>query len=154
MRISAKTFERIALAAVVCLGFVIVTGAAVRLTGSGLGCPKWPDCTSGHVIAPLSFYAQVEFINRVTTLTVSIALSLAAVAAFLRTPRRPDLTWLSVGLAVGLAAEIVLGGETVRHRLQPGFVMAHFLLSLVILWDAVVLHHRAGWPDGVPRRPV
>jgi cytochrome c oxidase assembly protein subunit 15 len=133
---------------------VIVTGAAVRLTGSGLGCPQWPDCQHGHVVAPLSFYAQVEFINRVTTLAVSIAISLAAVAAFLRAPRRRDLTWLSIGLAIGLAAEVVLGGETVRHRLEPGFVMAHFLLSLVILWDAVVLHHRAGSPDGVSRRPL
>ena len=154
MRISPRTFERIALGTVICLGFVIVTGAAVRLTGSGLGCPQWPNCSGGHVIAPLSFYAQVEFINRVTTLAVSIAISLAAVAAFMRVPRRRDLTWLSIGLAVGLGAEIVLGGETVRHRLEPGFVMAHFLLSMLILWDAVVLHHRAGWPDGVPRRAL
>ena len=154
MRISPRTFERIAAAAIVCLGFVIVTGAAVRLTGSGLGCPQWPTCVGGHVVAPLRFHAQIEFLNRVTTLAVSIAISLAAVAAAVRAPRRQDLTWLSIGLAIGLVAEIVLGGETVRHRLQPGFVMAHFLLALLILWDAVVLHHRARRPDDMRGRPM
>jgi len=147
VRLSPRTFRRITLLAIIALGFVIVTGAAVRLTGSGLGCPQWPACKNGHVVAPLSFYSQVEFINRVTTLAVSIAISAAALAAFFRAPRRRDLSWLGLGLAAGLVAEIVLGGETVRHRLNPGFVMAHFLLSLLLLWDAVVLHHRAGWPD-------
>jgi cytochrome c oxidase assembly protein subunit 15 len=105
-------------------------------------------------VAPLRFHAQIEFLNRVTTLAVSIAISLAAVAAAARAPRRRDLTWLSIGLAIGLVAEIVLGGETVRHRLQPGFVMAHFLLALLILWDAVVLHHRAQRPDDMRGRPM
>jgi cytochrome c oxidase assembly protein subunit 15 len=153
-RISPRAFERISMLAVVCLGLVIVTGAAVRLTGSGLGCPQWPACEGGHVVAPMSFYAQVEFLNRVTTLAVSVAISVAALGAFLRTPRRRDLSWLSVGLILGLVTEIVLGGETVRHRLNPALVMAHFLLSMLILWDAVVLHHRSSLPDDEARRPL
>jgi heme a synthase len=153
-RISPRTFERISMLAVVCMGLVIVTGAAVRLTGSGLGCPQWPACEGGHVVAPMSFYAQVEFLNRVTTLAVSVAISVAALGAFLRTPRRRDLSWLSVGLIIGLVVEIVLGGETVRHRLNPAFVMAHLLLSMLILWDAVVLHHRSSLPDAGPWPPL
>lgn len=152
-RLSPLVFRRITLVAVVALGFVIVTGGAVRLTGSGLGCPQWPDCARGHLVASFTYHAQIEFINRVTTLAVSVAMIGAAVAALLRNPRRRDLTWLGMGLAAGLVAEIVIGGETVRHRLDPAFVMAHFLLSMVVMWDAVVLHHRAGQPDGARRQP-
>ena len=150
---SPRTFTRIAFGAIIALGFVTVTGAAVRLTGSGLGCPQWPACEGGHVVAPLSFYPQVEFVNRVTTLAVSVAVIVAALGAFVRVPRRRDLTWLALGLVAGLVAEIVLGGETVRHRLDPALVMAHFVLALLLVWDAVALHHRASLPDGAPRRP-
>jgi cytochrome c oxidase assembly protein subunit 15 len=142
-RLSPAAFSRLTLFGLVALVFVIVTGGAVRLTGSGLGCPSWPTCVGGHLVPPDHFYSMVEWLNRVVTGLVSVAVMLLAVGAFLRSPRRRDLTWLSMGLVVGLVGQIVLGGETVRHRLNPAFVMSHFLLSMAIVFVAVVLHHRA-----------
>src|SRR5580704_10818820 len=120
--------------------------------GRGPGVPHRDR--GGRVVAPMSYHAEVEFLNRVTTLAVSIAIIVAALGAFLRVPRRKDLSWLSLGLVLGLVAEVILGGETVRHRLNPAFVMAHFLLSMVLIWDAVVLHHRSTLPDDAPRRSL
>ncbi|MHB8467041.1 MAG: COX15/CtaA family protein, partial [Acidimicrobiales bacterium] len=153
-RLSPRAYERITLLALIALGFIIVTGGAVRLTGSGLGCPKWPRCTSNQVVAPAHFRPMIEFGNRVVTGVVSIAVVVAVLGAYARAPRRRDLTWLASGLVVGVVAQIVLGGETVRHQLNPAFVMSHFILSMLIVWDAVVLHHRAGMADGVSHPPL
>jgi cytochrome c oxidase assembly protein subunit 15 len=133
----------VTLLALIALGFIIVTGGAVRLTGSGLGCPQWPRCAGGRLVAPDSFHPMVEFVNRVVTGAVSVAVIVAALGAFLLRPRRRDLCVLGLGLVAGLVGQIVLGGLTVQHRLEPGYVMAHFLLSMTIVWVAVVLHHRA-----------
>ena len=149
-RISPEAYRRLALLTVVSLIGLTVAGAAVRLTGSGLGCPKWPTCSTGHVVAPDQFHPAIEFANRILTGVVSVAMALVALGAFLRVPRRRDLCWLGVGQVAGLMGEIVLGGVMVRHRLEPGFVMAHFLLSMLIVLDAVVLHHRASWTDDRP----
>jgi cytochrome c oxidase assembly protein subunit 15 len=143
----------VTLFALVALAFIIVTGGAVRLTGSGLGCPDWPTCASDRVVAPWEYHAMVEFANRTITGLVSVAVMLAVLGSLLRVPRRRDLVWLSVGLVAGVIGQIVLGGLTVLFELRPGFVMSHFLLSMVLLADAVVLHHRAGRPAG-PTRPV
>src|SRR5579871_3893974 len=153
-RISPSTYRRVTMVTAFIIVGLILTGAAVRLTGSGLGCPKWPTCAAGHIVAPSRFHPVVEFANRVLTGTVSVALCLAALGAFLRTPRRGDLCWLGAGLAGGLVGEAWLGGVMVQHRLQPGFVMAHFLLGMTILLDAVVLHHRASLPDGRATGPT
>jgi cytochrome c oxidase assembly protein subunit 15 len=147
-RLSPVAFRRIALGAAWALGFIIVTGGAVRLTGSGLGCPDWPTCTAHSVVAPWQYHKMVEFGNRVVTAAVSVAVIAAVLGSHVRAPRRRDLVWLSWGLVAGLLAQIVLGGEAVKHDLAPQYVMAHFLLSMLLLWDAVVLHHRAGLPDG------
>ncbi len=147
-RLSPLAFDRVTLFAVWALGFIIVTGGAVRLTGSGLGCPDWPTCTAQHVVAPWQYHEMVEFGNRVVTAAVSIAVIAAVLASHLRSPRRRDLVWLSWGLVLGLIGQIVLGGESVKHQLAPQFIMSHFLLSIVLLSDAVVLHHRATLPDG------
>jgi cytochrome c oxidase assembly protein subunit 15 len=96
----------------------------------------------------------MEFGNRLVTGLVSVAVVLAVCGALVRVRRRRDLTALSLGLVAGLLAEIVLGGLTVEHHLAPHFVTAHFLLAVVFLADAVVLHHRAGLPEEpVPGRP-
>ena len=145
--LSPAAYRRVTLVALVALAFIIVSGAAVRLTGSGLGCPDWPTCADNRVVAPLEYHAMVEFVNRTVTGLVSVAVILAVLGSLRRTPRRRDLTWLSVGLVAGVVGQIVLGGLTVLFELRPGFVMAHFLLSMVILADAVVLHDRAGRPD-------
>lgn len=146
-QVSPRAFRRVAAVAVWALVLTIVSGAAVRLTGSGLGCPDWPNCTRSDVVAPLQFHAWVEFGNRLINAAVTIAAVGAVAAALRRAPRRRDLTWLSMGLVVGLVAEVVLGALVVDFRLAPGLVTAHFLLGMVFLADAVILYQRAGLPD-------
>ena len=136
------------------LAAIVVSGAAVRLTGSGLGCPDWPNCDDGRLVAPIEKHALVEFTNRTITGLVSVAVILAVLGSIWRVPRRRDLIWLSWGLVAGVVAQIVLGGVTVLVDLSPPFVMAHFLLSMALLADAVVLHDRASQPDGPRRRVV
>lgn len=153
-RLSPARFRQVTLVAAVAVGFIIVTGGAVRITGSGLGCPDWPTCDNRRVVAPLEYHAMVEFVNRTVTGLVSLAVIVAVLGALVRQPRRRDLTWLSLGLVGGVVAQIVLGGLTVLFELKPQFVMAHFLLSLVLLADGVALYRRAGLPDGRPRVAV
>jgi cytochrome c oxidase assembly protein subunit 15 len=141
------------LVALVFLVVIVVTGAAVRLTGSGLGCTDWPNCEQGQLVAPLELHPMVEFVNRVVTAVVSFAVIAAVLGAVRREPRRRDLTWLAVGLVVGVLAQIVLGGIVVRVGLKPPFVMAHFLVSMLLVADAVVLWRRSAVrpePDAAP----
>ena len=151
-RVAPRAFQWIAAAAVWALGLTIVSGAAVRLTGSGLGCPAWPNCTAAGVVAPLQFHAWVEFGNRLINAVVTIAALGAFVAALRRVPRRRDLTLLSAGLVVGLVAEVGLGALVVRFKLAPGLVMTHFLIGMLFLANAVLLHHRAGIADEAAAR--
>jgi cytochrome c oxidase assembly protein subunit 15 len=96
---------------------------------------------------------MIEFTNRVITVAVTAAVVAAVVGAVLRRPRRRDLVWLSSGLVAGVLAQVVLGGLTVLYKLDPPWVMGHFVLSFVVLADAVVLHYRAGQP-ATPARAV
>src|SRR5581483_9949760 len=107
----------------------------------------WPTCADNRVVAPLQYHAMVEFVNRTITGLVSVMVIVAVLASLLRAPRRRDLTWLSYGLVAGVVGQIILGGLTVLFELAPPFVMGHFLLSMLLVWCAVVLHHRAGIPD-------
>ena len=152
--LSPRAYQRITSVALVALAFIVVTGAAVRLTGSGLGCPNWPTCDDGRVVAPLEYHAMVEFVNRVVTGLVSAAVIVAVLGALVRRPRRTDLTWLSLGLVGGVVAQVVLGGLVVLFHLYPPLVMGHFVVSMLLLLDATVLHHRAGLPDGGVWRPA
>jgi heme a synthase len=140
-------YRRSAALAVGALAVGIVSGGAVRLTGSGLGCSDWPTCTATSIVAPLQYHAWIEFGNRLVTALITIGVVLVAIAAFRRRPRRRDLVALSGGLVAGIFAEVVLGGETVLHKLAPPFVMAHFLLAVVLLVNAVALYHRARQPE-------
>lgn len=153
-RLTPAGYRRITLAALAALAFIVVTGALVRLTGSGLGCPSWPTCDEGRIVAPLEYHAMVEFVNRVVTGFVSLAVMLAVAGSLVRIPRRRDLTWLSLGLVAGVLGQIVLGGLVVLFHLYPPLVMGHFLVSMLLIWCATVLHHRAGEPDGAPRVPA
>jgi cytochrome c oxidase assembly protein subunit 15 len=148
-RLSPSAYRRITLVAAILLGIIIITGGAVRLTGSGLGCPDWPSCRPDSLTphGVRDGHAMVEFVNRVFTGAVSIAVIVCVLGSLLRDPRRRDLIWLSIGLVAGVFAQAVLGGLTVLFDLRPEFVMSHFLLSLVLLTDAVVLYKRAGEPD-------
>ena len=140
--------------ALVALVFIVVTGGAVRLTGSGLGCPDWPTCAEGRVVSEFRTTPEIiEFVNRMITGLVSVAVAAAVLGARRRQPYRRDLVLLAWGLVAGVVAQIVLGGITVLLELTPPAVMGHFLLSMALVADAVVLHHRAAEPDGGQRRP-
>jgi cytochrome c oxidase assembly protein subunit 15 len=145
--ISPAAYRKVTLLSVVALGFIVVTGGAVRVTGSGLGCPDWPTCAEGRIVAPLEYHALVEFVNRTVTGAVSVMVIVAVLAAFRRRPYRRDLVWLAAGLVLGVIGQIVLGGLVVLFHLYPPLVMGHFVLSMVLVANAVVLHHRAGQPD-------
>ncbi|HTZ64686.1 MAG TPA: COX15/CtaA family protein [Solirubrobacteraceae bacterium] len=141
--------------ALAALTVIVLTGAAVRLSGSGLGCPTWPKCY-GNLYPPLRSHAVIEFSNRVLTAPVCIAAGLAWLAALRRRPYRRDLMWLSALLPLGVIGQAVLGGLTVRGELDYGWVMAHFALSMLIIAAAVALVWRAGRSAGVrmPGLPV
>jgi cytochrome c oxidase assembly protein subunit 15 len=154
LRLTPRAYQQVTLAALVALAFIVVTGAAVRLTSSGLGCPNWPTCDRGRVVAPLEYHAMVEFVNRTVTGLVSVAVIVAVLGSLARRPRRADLTWLSCGLVAGVVGQIVLGGLVVLFHLYPPLVMGHFVVSMLLLLDAVLLHHRAGSPDDGRWQPV
>lgn len=138
-----------ALASVVCYALLVVSGGAVRLTGSGLGCPDWPACYQHRLIAQLSFHPMVEDVNRFITVAVTIVSGAALVFALLRSPRRRDLSWLAGGLVGGVVAQIVLGGLVVLFKLNPYLVGLHFLLTIVVLVDALVFFHRSRIDEAV-----
>ena len=115
----------------------------MRLTGSGLGCSDWPNCEPGQLVPEADFHAWVEFANRLVTGLVSIAVVLAVSGAALRRPVVKQLTRWALGLVVGVATQIALGAITVTTHLSPPVVMGHFLLSMVLIWNAVVLENLA-----------
>lgn len=129
------------------LTIIVITGASVRLTGSGLGCSDWPNCEEDQLVSDLEYHGMIEFGNRMFTGVVALAVIGAVLGSLLRRPKRADLTRLSWGLVAGVIAQIVLGGLLVKTELDPRFTMGHFLLSMVLLWNATVLVHRAGLSD-------
>src|SRR5436305_3540809 len=150
--VSPVAFRRLAVFAAVAMGLLVVSGAAVRLTDSGLGCDTWPRCTATSIVAPASFHGMVEFGNRVLSTVIGIYVGVVAVASLLRQPRRRDLTLFAWSLVGGFFAQAVVGGLSVLYDLAPPWVMAHFLLSMLMLWAALVLVHRAD-PAWVSRPP-
>jgi cytochrome c oxidase assembly protein subunit 15 len=126
----------------------IVTGAAVRLSDSGLGCPDWPTCSRHRFTPPLSLHPAIEFGNRMVVVVLCVFTAIALVAALRRVPRRHDLTWLAAGLLGGVIGEAVLGAVVVYTKLNPYAVMTHFMVGIALLTDAVVLALRAGREPG------
>jgi len=141
--LSPERYSQIAFAALVLLVVIVLTGAAVRLTGSGLGCPTWPKCTDTSVRPTADSYGIIEFSNRVLTSVVSAAAILAWLGAFFRVPARRDLMWLAILLPIGVAVQAVVGGVSVLAGLAPGWVMAHYTLSMIILVAAFALWWRS-----------
>ncbi len=137
------TYARLTRFALWALATIVVTGAAVRLTGSGLGCEDWPTCSEDRFVADLEYHAMIEFLNRLFTGVVALAVIAAVLGSWARRPRRRDLTILSLGLVAGVLAQVVLGALLVRTELDPRFTMGHFLLSMVLLWNAALLDVRA-----------
>jgi heme a synthase len=153
VRISPGRYRTITAVALGLLIAIVITGGAVRLTGSGLGCSDWPRCSRQQLVDVSSTHAAIEQLNRMFTGLVAVAVILAVLGSLWRRPRRRDLVWLSLGLVAGVIGQIVLGGITVLVDLNPFAVASHMLLSQAIVACAVVLVKRAGEPDG-PRRPV
>ena len=144
IRISPERYFVVAAVALVALTVIVFTGAAVRVTGSGLGCPHWPECYSnGRLVAELNSHAWIEFGNRMFTGFVALAAIAAGLLAFLRVPFRRDLAVLGVLLPLGVVGQAVMGGLTVLYGLAPGWVMGHYLLSMTILVAAGALAWRA-----------
>jgi heme a synthase len=149
--VSPRTYERFASSALVVLTLIVFTGAAVRLTGSGLGCPDWPKCHGGLSPA-LDTHTAIEFGNRLLTGIVAIPCLLAFVGAFRRRPYRRDLTLIAGLLPLGVLGQAVLGGMTVLYGLEPGWVMSHHWLSMLLLIASLALVWRARHEPG--ERPL
>jgi cytochrome c oxidase assembly protein subunit 15 len=131
---------------------LVVTGGAVRLTGSGLGCPTWPRCTDESFTphGALDMHSAIEFGNRMLTF-VLVAVALATFVAAWQTGRR-DLRRLALALALGIPAQAVIGGITVLTDLNPWIVSFHLLCSLAIIGLSVVFLQRIDHPDPVVAR--
>ena len=151
MQITPARYRTIAIGALVALSAIIITGAAVRLTGSGLGCDDWPNCNSESLIDVSSKHAAIEQVNRLFTGIVGFAVIAAVLGSIWRVPRRSDLTWISAWLVLGVIANAVLGGISVLVDLHPIAVQGHMLLSMMLIVAGTMLVRRAGEPDGVPR---
>ncbi|HEX3090612.1 MAG TPA: COX15/CtaA family protein, partial [Ilumatobacteraceae bacterium] len=144
-------FHKICVSALVLVAVIVVTGAAVRLTGSGLGCVDWPNCNDSSLVDVSSQHSAIEQINRLFTFVVGLAVVLAALGAWLRRPRRRDLLWLSMSLVAGIPAQGIVGAIVVWTDLNPIAVQLHFVLSMVLVAIAVVLVIRSREPDDAKR---
>jgi cytochrome c oxidase assembly protein subunit 15 len=151
--VTPAQYANVAYIALAALTLIVLSGAAVRLTGSGLGCPDWPKCY-GKAYPPLNTHALIEFSNRAITAPVSLAAGAAWLLAIRRRPYRRELVWLGGLLPLGVVGQAVLGGFTVRGALDYGWVMGHFALSMLIMLAAALLAWRATRePEGVSEGP-
>jgi cytochrome c oxidase assembly protein subunit 15 len=153
---SPRTLQRAALSAVVMTVVIIVTGGAVRLTGSGLGCDTWPKCTDDSLFATpeQGIHGAIEFGNRMLTYVLSAAVGWAIVAARSTKPWRRGLTRLGWAQFWIVASNAVLGGITVWMGLNPWTVAGHFIAANALLTVAVITWVRTGEGDTPPRPRV
>ena len=136
--------RRLAIAAVIAQAGIAVTGSIVRVTGSGLGCPTWPQCFPGSLVPTphpevAALHQWVEFGNRLLTFAVVAVTGLCFLAALSTRPRRPRLVRLALVQPLGVVAQAVIGGFTVLLGLVWWSVSVHFLVSMALVWLAVVL---------------
>lgn len=144
-RTTTPLVRRLAVASLVSQIAIVVTGGAVRLTASGLGCPEWPRCTPDSIVTTpeMGFHGVIEFGNRLLTFVlVLIAVAMIIAVLGMRRERR-DLFRLSIGLFLGIPAQAVIGGITVWTGLNPWVVGLHFVVSMVLVALATVLLDRA-----------
>jgi cytochrome c oxidase assembly protein subunit 15 len=148
--------RRAALVSLVLNCLLVVTGGAVRLTGSGMGCPTWPRCVDSSYVAtaPLGINGLIEAGNRVFSGSVGVFMALVFVLTLLQRPRdRRQLRWAAAALA-GIPAQAVLGGITVLTHLNPWVVACHFLASMAVIVAAYRLWLSTGEPGGTVERQV
>ena len=164
-----RALRRWAIASLVANIGIVVTGALVRLTGSGLGCPTWPRCTdTSYVSHPaLGMHGAIEFGNRLLTFVLIVIALATWLSAFLQRSRasatghsstyarpRRDLRWLAGGMALGIPAQAVIGGISVLTRLNPFIVALHLLVSMVLIALSVWLVRRSRGLDATPVGPA
>lgn len=138
LEISPRRYAQVTLIALAALALIVLTGAGVRLTGSGLGCPDWPKCY-GKTVPPLDSHAVIEYGNRLLTGFVGLAVIAASVLAWFRKPFRSHLALFGALLPLGVIGQAILGALVVKYHLAPGLVMSHFILSMVLLDAAFAL---------------
>ncbi|MBS1861823.1 MAG: COX15/CtaA family protein [Actinobacteria bacterium] len=131
--ISPQRYAQVTTVALIGLTLIVLTGAAVRLTDSGLGCPDWPKCYGEGQHPALETHAIIEMSNRIVTALLGIAVIAAAVLAFFRRPFRRHLAIFGVLLPLGVIAQAILGALVVKFDLRPELVMGHFILSMMLL---------------------
>jgi len=156
------SMRRLALAGIIADTVIMSTGAAVRLSASGLGCPDWPQCSAADIVASKNagqtlLNTWIEFSNRLLNFPLVIIAGLIFIAAWRYRPdgkRRRDLVWLAAAQPLGVVAQAVLGGIVVLTNLNPAAVSLHFLLSASIVAAAVALHVRCSEPDPLPTTGV
>ncbi len=144
------SMRRLALAGVIADTVIMSTGAAVRLSASGLGCPDWPQCSAADVVASKNagqtlLNTWIEFGNRLLNFPLVIIAALIFIAAWRYRPdgrRRRDLVWLGAAQPLGVVAQAVIGGIVVLTKLNPATVSVHFLVSAAVVAAAVALHMR------------
>ncbi|NYF60236.1 cytochrome c oxidase assembly protein subunit 15 [Micromonospora purpureochromogenes] len=148
--VSTALLRRLAYASIVANVAIVVTGGAVRLTASGLGCPTWPRCTdeSYHTTAEMGVHGVIEFGNRLLTFAVGLIALATVLAVLAYRPRRKGLLGLAVAVFLGIPAQAVIGGITVLTNLNPWVVGLHFLASMAVIAAAYALWRRIKDPDG------
>ena len=152
-RLSSGGFRRLTTVNLVLLVAIIVSGAVVRLTNSGLGCRDWPNCSADQFVNVSTHHAAIEQLNRIFSGAIGIPIALALIGAYQLRPRRRDLVrlaWILFGL---FWCEAILGGVSVMVKLAWFSVMSHFLLALALVSVALRMRQRAREPEG-PRRPI
>ncbi|GAA1383978.1 COX15/CtaA family protein [Kitasatospora putterlickiae] len=152
---SAAVVKRAAFAALVMSVVIVVTGGAVRLTASGLGCTTWPRCTDESLTptAEMGFHGVIEFANRMLTYVLSAAVGWAILAARCHRPYRRGLTRLGWAQFWLVMSNAVLGGITVLTGLNPYTVALHLIAAMALVWVATLMWERAKEGDG-PARPL
>jgi cytochrome c oxidase assembly protein subunit 15 len=138
LEISPQRYAQVTAVALGALSLIVLTGAGVRLTGSGLGCPDWPRCYGGTT-PPLETHAVIEYGNRLLTGFVGLAVIAASLLAFFRKPFRWHLALFGALLPLGVVGQAILGALVVKYHLAPGLVMCHFILSMMLLDAAFAL---------------
>ena len=143
LSITPKGFLRVAQTAFGSLYLIIITGSLVRLTGSGLGCADWPRCSESKFVDVSNSHAAIEQVNRLFTGVVAASVILAVLLSVKLRPKRRDLVAMSIGLVIGVLAQVLLGGLVVLTGLNPFSNIAHFLVSMVLMSNAYMLLQHA-----------
>lgn len=152
-RLSSGGFRRLTTVNLVLLVAIIVSGAVVRLTDSGLGCRDWPNCSASQIVSVSTHHAMIEQLNRIFSGAIGIPIALTLIAAYQLQPRRRDLVrlaWILFGL---FCSEAILGGISVAVKLAWVSVMSHFLLALALVSVALRMRQLAREPEG-PRYSI